>query len=595
MSKIVQLSQHVANQIAAGEVVERPSSVVKELIENSIDAGSKNIEVRIKNGGLEQIVVQDDGLGMELEDILMALRRYATSKLSTVDDLDQIGTFGFRGEALPSIASVSKMSIVSRTNRQDHASRVDVLGGQIGEQSKAGSSIGTRIEVRDLFYNVPARLKFVKSKRAESGEIERLLKAYAFSYPHIGWRYFVDDKNQFSFAKDGSLHHERAQALLGKDTRGFLYPMSHVVEDMSIEGVICAPMVARRDARSIILFVNNRLIKDKRLTDAIRVAFRSLLEVGRSPVVALKIAISASEVDVNVHPRKSEVRFRNEREVFSDIIGAVGEFLAQTPWLRGDSDHFKNEPASLPSTTPFNSDNTRSYGYDFLLKPQTSTKETVYAQPSLGMTYTPPPATEEQKKLLSADKFSDLRAIGQVSSTYLLTESDEGLVVIDQHAAHERVMFEKIRREKANSIKRQDLLIPINIALDAKEMAFVVHYLEDFLALGIEIEIFGEENILVRSTPDFLKHCQVVDLIKDIISDLSHIGQLTSFNDLFDHVCATLACHSAIRAGQKMSKEEIEALLRSLDGTSFNAHCPHGRPLVKSFSQMELRKWFHRT
>lgn len=599
MGKIIELSQHVSNQIAAGEVVERPCSVVKELIENSLDADALNIEIRVKDGGLAHLVVQDDGIGMDEADVRLAIKRYATSKLATVSDLDSIATFGFRGEALPSIASVSQMSIISRPFEQAHGTKAVIDGGAVRELTKAGANFGTRIEVRDLFFNVPARLKFVKSKRAENAEIDRLLRAYAFVYPSIGWKFFVDDKLVFSSRASDDRDFERALLLLGRDTEGLLYRFDQKTEVLRISGAVAAPMASRRDGRGINLFVNHRLVSDKKLVIAVKTSFRTILEVGRNPICALKIDIAPSEVDVNVHPRKAEVRFKDERRVMSHFISLLSGFLSKTPWLKHQIETTTWSSAQASSTLQEQSKRAMST-FDFLLgtgeeagtMPVACGFTAIDNSPKLPFNKA---STHPHKKLLAAANFSDLRVIGQVSSTYLLTESDEGLVVIDQHAAHERVMFEKIRAAVSQNTSSSPLLIPITIHLDFSEMNLFEEHLLDLRAIGIEAEIFGEHSVIIRALPDFIGKADIRALMLDILSDLSNHGRASTTEQIYDHVAATLACHSSLRAGQRMNKEEIEALLIELDGTAFGAHCPHGRPLVKSHSASEMKKWFDRT
>lgn len=571
MSKIIELDMHVANQIAAGEVVERPASVIKELIENSIDAHAKNIEVRIKDGGFSHLVIQDDGCGMDEADMMLSYKRYATSKLKDVHDLEEISTFGFRGEALPSIASISRMSIISRTKSDAHGTKVFLQAGTLVESGKAGASFGTRIEVRDLFFNVPARLKFAKTKRAESAEIHRLLAAMAFLYPEISWKLFIDERLILNFLPTHD--EERAHALLGRDTVGLLYPINQQTELLHISGIIAAPMATRRDSRSIIVFVNNRLISDKKITAAVKTSFRTLLEVGNNPACAIKIQIDPKDVDVNVHPRKAEVRFKEERRVLSHIISTLGQFLAQTPWLKPQEfvaqrfiEHNRPTFNFTPTTAP-----AAKSAFSF-------------------SNFSPMIMREPEKKLLAANKFSDLRVIGQLCSTYLVTEGEFGLVVVDQHAAHERIMFEKIKKLK---FEQEQLLLPITMKVDFAQMAEFLEHQAEFLKIGLEVESFGEDSLVIRSLPRFALKCNVQALIQDLIADLA-TNRAHSGEKLHEHICATMACHSSIRAGQKMSREEIQALLIELDTIEYAAHCPHGRPLVKSFSEYELKKWFDR-
>jgi len=592
MGKIIELSQQVANQIAAGEVVERPASVVKELVENSIDAQACNIEVRIKNGGYTYIVVQDDGVGMDEHDVKLAIKRYATSKLTMVSDLYNLHTFGFRGEALPSIASVSHLSISTRLHDEEHGTKAMVEAGEIRDFCKSGAQAGSRIEVRDLFFNVPARLKFAKSKGIETAEIDRLLRAFAFAYQNVGWRFFVDDKLVFSCLSNGDSEITRAELMFGDDARGYLYDFKKHSGLLTMSGVIGAPTFTKRDSRGLVFFVNDRLVSDKKLIMAVRTAFRSLLEVGCHPVCALKICLAPDEVDVNVHPRKAEVRFRDERQVISAIIGEVGNFLSKTPWLSA----MPKKDALIGTPRPIGGQSGgrgRDVTLNYLLRsPPPATPQ--YTSKTSEIKALALPIALEKNVLLRADNFSSLRAIGQVCATYLLAEGDQGLVVIDQHAAHERIMYERIR-ERKTKVNSSSLLIPITVSADLALMALFEEHQEDLKFIGIEAEKFGETSIVVRSLPDFVKNIDVKALMQDILSDLANYGHAERTDEMLHHLSATVACHSSIRAGQRLSQEEIAHLLAELDSVSFGAHCPHGRPIVKSITQAEMKKWFDRT
>ncbi len=585
MGKILELSQHVSNQIAAGEVVERPCSVVKELVENSLDAGAKSIEVRIKDGGLSYIVVQDDGHGMDQDDVQKAIKRYATSKIQSVHDLQSLQSFGFRGEALPSIASISRMSIVSRLASEDHGSKAIIEAGSIVDLSRAGALVGTRMEVRDLFFNVPARLKFIKSERTEAALIEKLMRSFAFIYSHINFKFFNDEKLVYQSPNGEHALLLRAQSLLGKDTEGLLHLFDESTELLRIHGAICAPLLTRHDGRSMNVFVNQRMVNDRKISGAIKAAFRTLLEVGQQPIFALAIELSSEEVDVNVHPRKAEVRFVDERRVFSHLIRKLGDFLAGTPWLKG----YENTSVFVPEHDVSKKENLFSMNnFETLAPPRAE------FQPSFGAVYRLPSTETEAKKLLPAQHFSHLRVIGQVCRTYLLCESEEGLVLLDQHAAHERVTFEYLRAQKNRTFSSSPLLIPISIELDTHEMLLAGAHMEDFRAFGIEAELFGETSIVIRSLPDFLHKTDAKKLITELLSEFLLLGRANSIEAIFDHVCATMACHGSIRAGQLMSNDQIKALLEDLDKIEYAAHCPHGRPLIKNFSESEMKKWFDR-
>jgi DNA mismatch repair protein MutL len=587
MGKIIELCEKISNQIAAGEVVERPASVVKELIENAVDAQAKTVDIRIKDGGFSYLIVQDDGEGMDDQDVMLSIRRYATSKLAAVSDLDRIDTFGFRGEALPSIASVSRLTIFSRKKDAPFGTKLIAHGGQICEQVKAGALLGTRVEVRDIFYNVPARLKFAKSKRVEVAEIHRLIRAFAFVYQNIAWKFFVDDKLIFSCAHEEK-NLDRAASLLGDEHKDLLFVLDIKQNpNLILEGVVGAPMAQRRDTRGIIFFVNNRLVTDKKLSMAVKTAFQSLIEIGHYPICALKIFLAPDEVDVNIHPRKTEVRFRDEKAVVANVINELKNFLAKTPWL---FDAKKDMASALPSL-PNRSENYHRHAFAIGSTPF-SHKEFSFGDK---IEVLPEVIEDVSHRLLSSNSFASLRAIGQVSSTYLLAQSETGLVIIDQHAAHERVMYEKIRAKKDQSMSTMPLLIPITLNLGTSSMNLFEEFKNEIAAIGIEAEIFGENNIVIRSLPDFIHNIDIKNFIEAILADLLNYGHSATVSDLFHHLCATLACHSSIRAGQHLTLTEIEALLDKLDDIEFGAHCPHGRPIVKSISAFEMKKWFDRT
>jgi len=500
MGRIIELSHHVANQIAAGEVVERPLSVIKELLENALDAGAKNIEIRLKDGGLSYLVVQDDGCGMDEDDAALATKRYATSKLTNAHDL--------------------------------------------------------------------------------------LLRAYAYIQPEISFKFFSEEKLVFSSPSDDQ-NLARAHALLGQDTKGMLHEINTQTDLVSLKGAIAAPMITRRDARGMVIFVNNRLIHDKKLAGAIKASFRTLLEVGRHPIGALSLSIAPDEVDVNVHPRKTEIRFVNERRVMSHVISLLSSFLSQTPWLTHAQAHDNfNLNSNFSKFSQNISDSENMGSYDFLYaSPLAFTQTNAHVQTHVQTT----------QSLLPTAKFSELRVIGQVHTTYLLLESHEGLVVIDQHAAHERISFERIRAARDIALISKTLLIPMSFELSRTDVGLALEHVEDFRKLGIDLAPFSETTLVVRAVPDFIEQENVQALIEDILAELAEHGRADALNQIHDHLCATIACHSSIRAGQRLGKEEIQALLIELDQIDFGAHCPHGRPVVKSFASSEMKKWFHRT
>lgn len=589
MNKIIELSPEVANQIAAGEVVERPISAIKELIENSIDAHANQISVRLKGGGLQHIIVEDNGDGIDELDFPLAIRRYATSKLKSVTDLTNIASLGFRGEALASIASISDMVIMSKTAHSEHGCKAFIKAGALVESGVTSLEKGTRMEVRNLFYNVPARLKFQKSRRALNAEIEKMLRAFAFLYPDILWQLFIDDEKIFGVDQYNDSALSRGELLLGPHTKDLLYSVEVQSDKINLSGVIGAPSLCAKDSRNIHWFVNKRLITDRKLTQAVYVAFRTLLEKGFHPVAALHLEMAPNEVDVNVHPRKSEVRFSDEHGILSEVIKLLSGYLSTTPWQNGAQ---RDDP--LPKASFF----ARSDPYNALLpRPNGAYAKATLPREQLRF-FVPPKddaATHQAEQGMLRGRFlSDLRIIGQLNQTYLLLEHEEGLVVVDQHAAHERVRFEQLRKDSSYFTQTEALLFPIVVELSFQEISLFKEHQKDLIKLGLDIEILSESSVVLRAVPTFLGRENLPMMVRELIKDFSTTGRSDTGALVLEHVLATLACHSSVRAGQKLSHEEISFILKELDGVPFNAHCPHGRPVAKRIEPKELQKWFDR-
>lgn len=624
MGRIRVLEERLASQIAAGEVVERPSSVAKELLENALDAGARRVEVVLEGGGIDRLLIADDGTGMEADDATLCFSRHATSKLREIDDLKRIGTFGFRGEALAAIASVAKVRLTTRPKDAAAASEVRCEGGHIVHVGEAGSPPGTRIDVRELFFNVPARRKFLKTPRTEAGHVEQVVRTAALGQPGVAFRVSLDGKVVLDVpgAEDGApLDHprrrERAVQCLGKQVREYLFPFEARTDLIRLTGYVVAPLETRRDMSGVNLSVNGRPVTDRGLVQAVRVAFRTLLEVGRQPILALDLEIDPALVDVNVHPRKAEVRFADPRQVHGHLIRLLGDFLATTPWL-------SRTPArsySLPtSAEPLVFRDPRGEGVSDLgevhrqrvrdalerfaaSRASPSQPAPAWARPvppassgaALAATMSPPVAPRSEPGLASVRRFSELRAVGQVSATYLLLEGPDGLVVIDQHAAHERVVFERLRKAAREGAPRsQPLLFPTTIPLGPLEMAAVEERADALVAYGLELEPFGEGTAILRAVPAGLDAGKAEQIARDALAELAEGGRADSLEDLQDRVCARLACHGSVRAGQALAPEEIRALLRSLDEIDLGAHCPHGRPVVRTVRYDEMAKWFDR-
>lgn len=569
MGQIQILNEVTANQIAAGEVVERPASVVKELIENSLDAGATQIDVQIEEGGVRRLIIADNGSGMAPDDAVLCFSRYATSKITSVTDLANLASFGFRGEALASIASVSKVTLTTRQASQTLATQVVIEAGRVLSVGESGGPVGTRLEIESLFFNTPARLKFLKTPRSEAAAVESVVREAALSKPETGFRFQSDGvlKLEARSASAPERQLERVINCLGEDCRNYLYPIDCQTDFLKLSGYVVAPIVTRKDSQGIYLYVNNRYVRDKQLVQAIKVAFRTLLEVGRHPICVINLELNPEEVDVNVHPQKLEVRFSEASRVQGHLIRLLSDFLATTPWLKQE----------IP--------------------------EKIYVLRDMPMAFEVPlsaPETQQKPQVIhnlgGAERYADLRIIGQVDQTFLLLEGAKSMIVLDQHAAHERVVFEKVQaRAKENQAPTQTLLFPVSITLNPNDMNTLSEKKHLFLPYGFEVEPFGDYEALIKSAPPGLKTEFVGEIVKDTLADLAKTDRADSLDAFSDHVCAQIACHTSVRAGQKLDHSEIRALLEQLDVIDYAAHCPHGRPVVRAIPFGEMGQWFHRT
>lgn len=647
MGVIAVLPSAVADQIAAGEVVERPASVAKELIENALDAGATRLDVDVAGGGVDRLVVADDGCGMDDADAVLCFSRHATSKLKVADDLLAIRSFGFRGEALAAISSVAKVTLTTRQRSRDTGFRVVVEGGRVVSVVEAGAAVGTRVEVADLFFNVPARRKFLKTLRTEAGHIEDTLLSMALSRPDVAVRLVVDGRTTLDLppvvqpALDHPARLDRVVRCLGEHLRPYLYPVRGQTELLTLQGYVVAPLETRRDLAGVHLSINGRPVSDRQLVQAVRAAFRTLLEVGRQPIVALDLAMDPAIVDVNVHPRKAEVRFADPRRVSGHLIALLSEFLVTTPWL--DRGQAAPRVFSLPSSTSgrivvappaassSSSTEAASAGDDVadahrervraaLLRfqgrassfdassfdassssssPALPRSSSPLAAAALSSTLAPAlPGLASQPGRGGAATFSALRVVGQVGRTYLILEGPEGMVVIDQHAAHERVVFERLRaaRSSSSSQPSQPLLLPITVTLSPSERAALddEHVQRELLAFGIDAEGFAQQTAMVRALPPGLDGRKAHQILRDVLAELAGAGTTATLDERTDAVCARLACHAAIRAGDTLAPVQVQALLKDLDAIDLGAHCPHGRPVVRTLDYRELADWFDR-
>lgn len=573
------LPDHVASQIAAGEVIERPASVVKELVENALDAGSQAITIEVQGAGKRLISVLDDGAGIPAVELALAVSRHATSKLARAEDLFRIRTLGFRGEALASIGSVSRMTVESRTPTENAGSRMVVEGGSLGKQEQIGVPQGTRITVEDLFYNVPARLKFLKTDNTERRQIESLVTRYALAYPDIRWQLVVDGKPSLSTSGNGD-RREVLSALYGVDIARQMLAVDFKEQDYIIHGFISPVSLTRANRREITIFVNGRWVRDTSVTAAVLRAYHTLLMVGRYPIVTLFLEMPPEAVDVNVHPAKAEVRFREGDLVFTRAQRAVRRALlaySPVPELRPRL-FWGNAPA--PGGEDAGSAGQMAAEIPF---PDSAGGES--AEPARVQIHT---------GTLDHDKLPLLRLVGQVAATYLIAEGPDGLYLIDQHAAHERVLFEQLMAQhNQEKVSAQALLEPVNVVLPPEKARLLEDQLDTLRHLGFDVEAFGPNTFTVRAIPALIVGGDPEAALNVVVEDFEDDETpLASANEA--RIVARICKRMAVKGGQILSVEEQQALLRSLEACQSPRTCPHGRPTMIHLSADLLERQFGR-
>jgi DNA mismatch repair protein MutL len=581
VSRIAVLPPELASQIAAGEVVERPASAVKELVENSLDAGAKRVEVEIDGGGITRIAVVDDGEGMAPDDAELAVIRHATSKIRSFDDLRTVGTFGYRGEALPSIASVSRLRLRTRAEGSDTGIEVRVEGGGAPTVGPVGMPVGTQVEVRDLFFNVPARRKFLRAAATESGHVGDQLEALALARPDVTLTLSRDGRRVREWLRAPS-REERVRQWQGDEA---LAACGGRRGPLGVEAFLSRPERARAGAASLVILVNGRVVKDRALALTVAQAYGSVLERGRYPRGAVYLDLPPELVDVNVHPQKAEVRFADPRAVSDALYGILSRELAgafslptpaRSPWVTG--------PAMAPAAAA---------------EPQTTEPDPwgLAAPPG------PPPAPVAPVPLISVRDsaaapfrprpevtWSSLRFVAQVRHTYLVCEGPDGLYVLDQHAAAERVNFHRLRSAyRERNVAAQSLLFPLTFELSGAEASLIDEYGAEFAAVGLDVRVCGPGAVAVHTVPQLLREASPERLVRDLLAEVSRSGG-RGFSDAIDLALAQMACHGSIRAGDILSPDEATALLRALDGADFAGHCPHGRPVVTHTTWAELER-----
>ena len=660
MGRIHVLSEHVANKIAAGEVVERPASVVKELLENSLDAGSTRIQIQVEAGGKKLIQITDDGCGMVRDDAMLAFERHATSKIKDADDLLNIATLGFRGEALPSIASVTRLRLETRAPDQEAGTIIEINGGKILRVEEAGLPAGTCITIRDLFFNTPARKKFLKAESTELGHIASLVTHYALAHPDKHFE-LHSSTNAMLVAPPVAGHSERVYQVFGKEVLDQLiplaaeFPLAHVglpqpppwrrveVEEdgspipaepgyLRLHGFVSRPEIQKLNRNSIYTFVNGRLIRDRLIQHALTEAYRNVIPPAVFPVVLLFIELPNGEVDVNVHPSKTEVRFRQQTVMHDFLRDSVRAGLMKARPVPQFVTEIRAHPTASPSLTPgaraaaAEAGATRQYGaavpQEFALEtaPQPAVSERFHFAEGIevqanaaipvarfprqtfgGPVETPeashcaPPIAEGDESVSELPSMSSLKALGQLRESFILAVNRDGLWIIDQHVAHERVLFERVLRKQAlQAVESQRLLMPIVIELTPAQQAVFSEISRELQNNGFEAEPFGARSIAVKIAPAGVQATEIVHMLHELLDQFSREDQVLNLEQIRSRIAASIACHAAIKVNMPLEQNKMEWLLAELAKTECPMSCPHGRPVVLRYSMKDIQRAFKR-
>jgi DNA mismatch repair protein MutL len=590
------LPDTLVNQIAAGEVVERPASVVKELVENALDAGARRIDIDLEEGGVRLIRIRDDGGGIPSGELPLAVARHATSKISSLEDLEAVATLGFRGEALPSIASVSRFSLGSRCSGDAHGAVLEVDGGRVGDVAPKPMPPGTTVEVRDLFFNVPARRKFLRAERTELGHVEEWLRSLALSRPDVELRVSHNGRpsRRYRAADAASVRVEdaatRLAETLGEEFARQTLHVDHSAAGLHLHGWIARPSYSRASADQQYLYVNGRAVRDRSVAHAVKQAYADVLFHGRQPAYVLFLSLDPTRVDVNVHPAKHEVRFRDTRLVHDFVYRTLHEALAETragnaPLVAAVSSQAavaREFAAATPQST---------------LGLRTAEAASWYAEPRADATglavralsdYALPDASDIDLPPLGY-------AIAQLHGIYILSETADGLIVVDMHAAHERIGYEKLKSaHDGEGLKTQPLLVPRSLAVSEREAELAEREQSLLASLGFEVSRSGPQSLMLRSVPALLAEGDTEVLLRDVLADLREHGDSRRIQAARDELLSTMACHGAVRANRRLTMPEMNALLREMEATERSGQCNHGRPTWARFSLTEIDRWFLR-
>jgi DNA mismatch repair protein MutL len=605
------LGPELADQISAGEVLERPASAVKELMENALDAGASRIDIDVEGGGRRLIRVADNGCGMSAEEARLALQRHATSKIRKIEDLQALKTFGFRGEALPSIAAVARLVVSTKVKDATAGFRLALDGAVERESGDVGMADGTQIEVRDLFFNTPARQKFLKTEATESANISEAVLRLGLGHPEVHFRLCAAGKTILDLPPHKTLG-ERVRAALARRGASSLHEASGEEHGVRVRGFLGSPEEAASSSRSTFLFVGLRYIRDRSLLHALSMGYGELLEKRRYPLAALFIDVDGEDLDVNVHPQKMEVRFSRPQDVYGAVRHVVSAAIARGPWLAPQPMRAYTLPPAARNTGDFGK--TKAYGatsdnLNLNLRPASASADDeddgeapsqalpAAAAPAVvshAQDAAPAPAVHDNPDAF----FAALDYIGQLHRTYLVCQGQGELILLDQHAAHERIAFERLRvSHSQHTIAQQRLLFPVPIQVDDSALATAgsTHAQEVLAGLGFDLELFGPNTVLLRAVPDLLKDVDPKPLVLDLLNRLSEGTHPELAQERLDHILATMACHSVVRAGDTLRREQAIALLGQLDSVNLRSHCPHGRPVLLRMSISEIERRFGRT
>jgi len=612
-ARIQRLDDGLINQIAAGEVVERPASILKELLENSIDAGARSISVSVERGGIRRISVEDDGCGIAAEDLTLALTRHATSKLATLQQLNSVSSLGFRGEALPSIASVARVSIRSRTAMAEHGSEIKCEGGVFSDVTPAPRSVGTTVDVQDLFFNTPARRKFLRTESTETSHLDAVFRRIALANPAVAMLFRSNGRIVQRLAPASGDAHEaqRVAALFGQEFLEQALRIDEHGNNIRLHGFVALPTFSRSQRDMQFLFVNRRPVSDKSVAHAVRRGYEDVLFSGRHPAWVLNLELPPEAVDVNVHPAKTEVRFRDGRTIYDFTFRALHRALGEsragsiqsiTPDPRLLSDTRSDEAAvniesvGQPDGVSVSyRPSTQQHAFStWAVKDEMQTLREMRDRSDDGL----PGGAENRNAITSTDP-QDLPPLGfalaQLLGVYILAQNAQGLVLVDMHAAHERITYEKLKRElDSDGVQSQPLLVPVRIRVHSSEADLVADQREHLLSMGFDVDRQGPDTVVVRSVPEILKHADAATMIRDVLSDVAEHGVSDRARIEVDAVLSSMACHGSIRANRSLALTEMNALLREMEVTERSGQCNHGRPTWVQVSLTELDRWFQR-